>query len=324
MKFIRFIILFITLPAVAQKQAAIDEYIAAYRQIAIDEQVRTGIPAAITMAQAIHESGAGLGDLAAKSNNHFGIKCKSNWTGDVVYHDDDSAGECFRSYPSVSDSYRDHSDFLRTGTRYAFLFNIPPTDYEAWANGLKQAGYATNPNYPSIITRIIEDNNLQTLTEAALVQSGNTIWLSASKTAIPAENTASDEGQTKPARESVFQSKSPEQLPTKPEVIYINRCKAIKATAGMQVRKIAILFDEDFTRLCSYNDMKPTEKLLKAQVFFLEEKRKKGATKQHLVQKGESPWTISQQEGIRLNKLLAYNHLKTGDSLKPGQVLKLK
>jgi len=160
MKIFTLIISIFTLPCLAQKPAVIAEYISNYQQYAIAEQLRTGIPAAITMAQAIHESGAGQGDLALKSNNHFGIKCKSNWTGDRVFHDDDSMGECFRSYTCVADSYRDHSDFLKSGKRYSFLFDLNPQDYHAWAYGLKQAGYATNPKYPQILLKIIQDNNL--------------------------------------------------------------------------------------------------------------------------------------------------------------------
>jgi LysM repeat protein len=323
MKIISFLILLFSVPAFAQKQATIDEYIAAYKQFAIDEQVRTGIPAAITLAQAIHESGAGIGDLACKSNNHFGIKCKNTWTGDVVFHDDDSAGECFRSYPCVADSYRDHSDFLRTGKRYAFLFDIPPTDYTAWAEGLKQAGYATNPRYSAIIAKIIEDNNLEELTETALVQSGNTIWLSASKTSS-SQNNSVDDAIAKTNREVVFQKKITDPLAVKPIVIKVNRCKAIQAPAGSSLKKIALLFDKDYTDLLDYNDMKTVDKLAVSQIIFLEEKRKKGGEKTHTVQKGESAWLISQLEGIQLKRLLGYNDLKVGTALKAGQTLKLR
>jgi hypothetical protein len=139
-------------------------YIEAYRSFAIAEQQRTGIPAAVTMAQALHESGSGMGDLATRSNNHFGIKCKSNWAGPKVFHDDDARGECFRAYASVYESYRDHSDFLKQNARYRFLFDYPLDDYKAWANGLKKAGYATNPRYADLLIKTIEDNGLQTLT----------------------------------------------------------------------------------------------------------------------------------------------------------------
>lgn len=134
----------------------------------MEEQQRTGIPASIKLAQAVLESGAGSGELALRSNNHFGIKCKKNWTGATTYYDDDERGECFRSYDSVAFSFRDHSDFLRAGPHYAFLFELDLTDYKAWANGLKKAGYATNPRYPEKLIGIIETYNLHAYTLLAL------------------------------------------------------------------------------------------------------------------------------------------------------------
>ncbi|MBD0333844.1 MAG: glucosaminidase domain-containing protein, partial [Chitinophagaceae bacterium] len=128
---------------VAQSSEAIKEYIAKFKDAAIAEMIRTGVPASITLAQGIHETEAGRSDLVLKSNNHFGIKCKENWTGESVFHDDDARGECFRKYEDPLDSYRDHSDFLKNRSHYAFLFELDPTDYEAWAYGLKKAGYAT-------------------------------------------------------------------------------------------------------------------------------------------------------------------------------------
>jgi flagellum-specific peptidoglycan hydrolase FlgJ len=152
----------------AQKKELVLNYIATYKDLAIDEMKRTGIPASITLAQGIHESGAGNSELAAASNNHFGIKCKSNWTGETVSHDDDKKAECFRKYPSVADSYKDHSDFLKNSPRYAFLFDINPSDYAQWANGLRKAGYATNPKYPEALIKLIEDYGLQEYTDLAV------------------------------------------------------------------------------------------------------------------------------------------------------------
>jgi len=117
------------------------------------------VPAAITLAQGLHESEAGTSELVKSSNNHFGIKCKDDWKGGMIYHDDDARQECFRSYATAADSYRDHSDFLRKGSRYAFLFQLDPTDYEGWAYGLKRAGYATNIRYSQILIKLIKDYN---------------------------------------------------------------------------------------------------------------------------------------------------------------------
>src|ERR1035437_4308544 len=138
-----------------------EQYIDMFKDIAMQEMKRTGVPASITLAQGILESENGNSDLTKQSNNHFGIKCKSNWTGPKIYHDDDAIGECFRVYSSSEESYRDHSDFLKQGSRYAFLFQLAPIDYKGWAYGLKQAGYATNPQYPDILIQNIEKYGLQ-------------------------------------------------------------------------------------------------------------------------------------------------------------------
>src|SRR5258708_8797946 len=140
------------------------EYVALYKDIAIQEMKRMGVPAAISLAQGILETESGNSDLVKKSNNHFGIKCKSTWTAETVSHDDDAPGECFRAYKNAEDSYRDHSNFLRGSSRYAFLFRLDPDNYKAWAYGLRKAGYATNPRYPEILIKNIEDNNLEQYT----------------------------------------------------------------------------------------------------------------------------------------------------------------
>src|SRR5689334_3011252 len=144
------------------------QYIDTYKAIAVAEEQRSGVPASITLAQGIHETMAGTSDLVLQSNNHFGIKCKAGWTGESVSHDDDRKGECFRKYDDPKDSYRDHSDFLKTGQRYAFLFELDPLDYQKWAYGLKKAGYATNPKYPQILIKLIEDYHLQDFTLIAM------------------------------------------------------------------------------------------------------------------------------------------------------------
>jgi flagellum-specific peptidoglycan hydrolase FlgJ len=131
----------------AQKQTA-REYIEKYKANAIQEMIRSGVPASITLAQGVLETESGNSELVRKSNNHFGIKCHTGWEGDYDFHDDDEKGECFRVYPNAEASYRDHSDFLRSRAHYNFLFSLNPADYEAWAYGLKKAGYATSPTYP--------------------------------------------------------------------------------------------------------------------------------------------------------------------------------
>jgi len=147
----------------AQAKLTVEEYIGLYKDLAIEEMKKHHIPASITLAQGILESENGNSQLALKANNHFGIKCHKEWTGKTYHHDDDIKDECFRKYGNVEDSYHDHSEFLTTRDRYKPLFDLDITDYKGWAYGLKQAGYATNPRYPEILIRIIEDNGLEQL-----------------------------------------------------------------------------------------------------------------------------------------------------------------
>jgi len=143
------------------------KYIEQYAALAVKEMERTGIPASIKIAQGIHETNAGKSDLVLQSNNHFGIKCKSSWTGDKVYHNDDAEGECFRKYGDAKASYLDHSDYLKSQPRYAFLFEYDANDYASWAWGLKKAGYATNPIYAQTLIKYIEAYQLNELNNIA-------------------------------------------------------------------------------------------------------------------------------------------------------------
>lgn len=157
-KVILLIFLFIPLLTIADNTEA---YIKKYRKIAIKEMRRYGVPASITLAQGILESGSGNSRLAKKGRNHFGIKCTSDWHGRTIKEDDDKKDECFRRYRKAKHSYRDHSEFIATKKRYEFLFEYDKRDYKAWANGLKKAGYATNPNYPSLLISLIEKYDLE-------------------------------------------------------------------------------------------------------------------------------------------------------------------
>ncbi len=144
------------------------QYIEQYRALAIEEMQLRGIPASVTLAQGIYESAAGSSRLAREANNHFGIKCKTEWTGATIRHTDDLRNECFRKYTSAEASYRDHSEFLRTRAHYAFLFQLAPTDYKGWVYGLKRAGYATSPRYPAALLRLIETYRLDQYDAAAV------------------------------------------------------------------------------------------------------------------------------------------------------------
>lgn len=148
-----------------------EKYIRRWAPVAVSEMYRSGVPASITLAQGLLESRYGLSSLASEGNNHFGIKCH-NWTGKKMFYDDDAKGECFRSYPTAEESFRDHSDFLRYRDRYKFLFELKTTDYKSWAAGLKKAGYATDPNYASKLVKYIEDYKLYEYDRMTLAQAG--------------------------------------------------------------------------------------------------------------------------------------------------------
>lgn len=157
------IILFFSFVAFSQNVTEI--YIAQFSSLAVEQMRRFQIPASITLAQGILESGSGESRLAKEGNNHFGIKCHNTWNGATIFEDDDQKGECFRKYPTVADSYQDHSLFLTQRERYAFLFDYSISDYKHWAKGLKNAGYATNPNYPELLIDLIEKYQLYRLDE---------------------------------------------------------------------------------------------------------------------------------------------------------------
>jgi LysM repeat protein len=303
-----------TQKAIAQRSVDIETYISSYRLLAIAEMQRSGVPAAITLAQGIHETMAGTSDLVLKSNNHFGIKCKSSWEGEKVYHDDDARGECFRRYQKAEESYRDHSDFLKYGQRYAFLFTLDPLDYKGWAFGLKKAGYATNIKYSYILIKLIEEYNLQDYSLIALgKQPPLNETVAVNNTIVSAENEL-------PPRVA---NATPQYLPG---VFAINNTKVIFAKSGTSLFAIAEQYDLLLARLLDFNDITEGEGdiLAQDQLVFLQRKRKVGGVETHTVQPGEILYDIAQAEGIRYENLLALNNLKEGMRPATGEKIYLQ
>jgi Mannosyl-glycoprotein endo-beta-N-acetylglucosaminidase/LysM domain len=311
----------VSLKSPAQQNEAVLNYISTYKDLAIAEMKRTRVPAAITLAQGIHESGAGKSKLVMASNNHFGIKCKSNWTGESVRHDDDARGECFRKYPQAVDSYRDHSDFLMNGQRYAFLFSLDPADYSGWANGLRKAGYATNPKYPQVLIKLIEDYDLQQYTLSGLESSEQGMQTGNEPAAVYKKETMPAEVPVPPA---------PATADPVPAAMYpagmftINESKVVFVKKGTPYLAIATQYGVDLSRLFEYNEMPRAEETGSDQLIFLQPKRKNGATDFHLVTEGESLHAIAQKEGIRLESLLEYNRMAKQNHPQPGTRLSLK
>jgi len=318
-----FVITFLLLSvgAGAQQVEAVKNYINQYKDIAIQEMQRTGVPAAITLAQGIHESGVGQGRLATLANNHFGIKCKSNWTGESLKHDDDAKNECFRKYSSAIESYKDHSDFLKSGQRYAFLFQLEPTDYAGWANGLKQAGYATNPKYAPMLIKLIEDYQLQDYTLIAL--KGNApVEVKAEEATIPA---AAMELPKSISSISKNESKKTVSQPLYPSGEFkINDTKVIYARSGTSYLSIAQQYNVDLAKIFEMNDMKEAEEIEQDCLIYLQKKKVKGSQQFHIVQAGESLHDIAQIEAIRLKNLLEFNLLTIDMQPAPGERLSLQ
>jgi LysM repeat protein len=300
-----------------------EQYIKMHEELAIREMKRMGVPAAITLAQGLLETENGNSDLLKKSNNHFGIKCKSSWTAEGVSHDDDAKGECFRTYKDAEGSYRDHSNYLRGNDRYAFLFKLDPRDYKGWAYGLKKAGYATNPRYPEILIKNIEKNNLQQYT---LIAVNEVPVFDASKYKSDPEEkaieeiTASTNSQTSNGGNTFHGTYNTVNTAEG----NINGCKTIFAEKGKSLLAIATEYNINLAKLLEFNDLQQDGLLTKDQLIFLEKKQKEGAADFDIIHPSESLYDVAQRNGIRLQNLMEYNHLAVDDNPPAGTRLFLK
>ncbi len=290
------------------------QYVAEYKDLAIREMKRMGVPAAITLAQGILETESGNSLLLQRSNNHFGIKCKSSWTGDSVSHDDDEAGECFRMYKDAEDSYRDHSNFLRGNDRYAFLFKLNPTDYKDWAYGLRKAGYATNPRYPEILIKHIETYNLQQYTLEAVSE---VPVFDASKYKTDPEVAISDVATDAILPTSTISDNRISKLT-------INGSGALFVPKGTSLLAIATDNNINLSRLLQINDLKKDGLLEKDQFVFLEKKQKQGNRNFCMAEPGESLYDVAQKNGIVLQSLCEYNDLSPNDNIVAGTKIFLR
>lgn len=427
------LLFFLTLPltTLAQKTATLI-YIDQYKDIAISEMKRTGIPASITLAQGIIESNSGESNLALNFKNHFGIKCKSDWKGETTYQDDDAKQECFRAYPNSNASYIDHSNFLKTRPNYAPLFELDPVDDSAWAYGLKKAGYATAADYPKKLLKVIndfelsqynfpelgffedEDTPTQKIDTSKKIEARKTIEpiivvdsvkmdsvkiasvkkvedtliplkinlvdtiIKKDTTAITSLTTVSTNANdslnskyidtiqlsnikgitssdsiqitaptaingigalpTELAKDSAIRIDS--TLPKKDTSTVVsekpntaikfeypkgkfkaNQLLAIYASAGSSFLELATTYNIALYKLYGYNDLEETDLVPKDQILYLVPKRKEVSKKVHLVAAGESLYDISQNEGIQLNYLQAYNAGITDKTLVAGTTL---
>lgn len=326
-----------------------EEYIMRWRHLAIENMEVYGIPASITMGQAILESGFGNGYLARVANNHFCIKCKSTWEGERVYHDDDAKGECFRAYPTVADSFHDHAEFLNNGQRYDFLFSYDVTDYKSWAKGLKLAGYATAKDYADRLIRVIEDSQLFLLDK----EDGEKLYdeYIAKRFGIDPESITrkyapeirekkmqhvDDVVAIREVHDKRLAHADNGVDPNNYRVtmgshkgynVYLtNGANYIVAHSGDTFERLGELFDVPASTLRKFNDMKNGDQPKGGMVIYIERKasRWEGEEMLHTVVEGESLYDISQLYGIRLAQLTKMNRTRATDKLKAGQTIRIK
>lgn len=276
-------------------------YISQFKDLAIEQMERYRIPASITLAQGLFESRAGQSRLATVGNNHFGIKCHG-WKGRSINADDDAPGECFRAYDSAKESFEDHSRFLRNNTRYSRLFNLSPTDYRGWANGLKACGYATNPRYADNLIHIIETYGLAQYDHAK----GYDHFMA-----------------------DRYDSHNHTDAPNGfHPITKCNKNYYIVAREGDTFKSLSEETGISRRKLAKYNERNKKDQLHAGDIIYLKKKQKKAAKalkgKPHIVKAGESMYTISQTYGIRVKYLYKMNNMGPGDAIKVGQALKVR
>jgi hypothetical protein len=301
-------------------EATTELYINSYKDLAINEMKRTGIPASITLAQGLIESDLGRSSLALEANNHFGIKCHDDWRGPSMRFTDNRRNECFRKYDKPEDSFRDHSDFLRSEPRYRSLFSLGSADYKGWAHGLKKAGYATNPDYANMLIRKIDEynlynydsgsasagNNLKEKTTAAVNLTGNTV------VALANPDTS--------AKENITFTALPER------VMERNRIKYIIVNERDTKESLEIEFQLLRWELPKYNELGSDFRLSPGQILYLQPKRAKAEPGKefHSAAEGETMYQISQIYGIKLKNLYLMNRMTEGSEPVAGQKIWLR
>jgi hypothetical protein len=306
-------------PALSQNKISRREYIETYKEFAVREMHRSGIPASITIAQGCLESENGNSPLAQRSNNHFGIKCKNDWKGAREYHDDDKQNECFRKYRSVYESYVDHTDYLQQTPRYAYLFKLSNKDYNAWANGLKAAGYATDPNYATRLIKIIEEEGLNRYDDIK-------------PEGLPDQNIFAREGKTNNSEAKREKSQGTfKNITLNP---YGNR--EIKSKNGLDI--VYVKVDDTFESIADdlgmktwelhlYNDLRKDAPQPEANTFLYIQRKRGRALKDndfHTVRPNETMHDISQEYGITLRSLYFKNRMKKGTEPRAGSKLYLR
>jgi len=305
------------IPSIAQDEPRLtaEQYISQFKEAAIADMKKTGVPASITMSQGMFESDYGNSSLAKVAKNHFGVKCHKDWGGDTYYMDDDAPNECFRKYNSVEESYDDHSNFLRTRDRYKFLFDLSITDYKGWAKGLKQAGYATNPAYADKLIEIIERYNLQALDEGGTPQ--------------PIADVKVEKNKEK-KNNVVNEDNKPIRVKVTPRVKVLNGLATINNIPFVYVEKsdsylkIAKQYKLELWQILEYNEAEKNDILHIDDIVFLNPKKGRAEVETYTVKEGETMYDIAQAYGVRQKKIYQMNNIVPGTALTAGQELKMR
>ena len=284
------------------------EYLDKYKNDAIKEMNISGVPASITLAQGMLESGYGNSPLAKKANNHFGIKCHNDWTGQSFKVDDDKKGECFRKYRSVKDSFRDHSKFLKGKKRYAFLFDLKITDYKGWAKGLSKAGYATNKRYAKLLIELIERYDLNKY--------------------VTNEEIVKKKHRKLKGKGSHIEAKGSDAFKFKNSVSKIelsdNWVKYVNVNKGYTFYKISKETGVSIKRLYKYNECDKSVVLHLGDRVYLQPKRKKSKTRTYVFREGDDLYGISQKFGVKLKSIYKRNNLDSSSKPVPGDIIFLR
>ncbi|MDF1694732.1 MAG: glucosaminidase domain-containing protein [Saprospiraceae bacterium] len=333
-----FAFIFISLPSlfINDNKELASTYISNFKDVAVEEMHRTGIPASIKLAQGLLESDWGRSDLATSANNHFGIKCGGAWMGDTFYKEDDDKDEkgrliesCFRSFSSPLESYMAHSDFLtdpKKEYRYGFLFDYPSTDYIAWAKGLKKSGYATDPNYPKKLIQIIEKYNLSKFDEmpaqnqfasrSTRTKSTKSINRKVKKKSVKSRKKSTPNRTKKSNRKT---NSTPQRMPSiyvsrlKYDINSINNCRMVQAKGGETLQELSRAIGQSEDELLGINEIYDHTDIVLGtnEIIYLEKKKRsyRGDNEFHKVKEGETMESISQMYGIRLKSLYAKNRM---------------
>lgn len=328
----------------AQKQQSKEtlDYIEKYKDIAMTEMVKNKIPASITLAQGILESGSGNSILTTKGNNHFGIKCHSDWKGRTMRMDDDAPKECFRVYDSAEESFRDHSNFLKRD-RYKALFDLKITDYQGWAKGLKKAGYATLPTYASVLIKLIENYDLQQYDE--MVMSGK-FKVKSQKSKVKNDEPADNNKQTSNKKNSAKKQKRLKKRAERQQLAVptLHDCVVVGVTANKHyIREnfgVKFIFTKENDsldglakelgikkyQLVKYNDLGNKTTFKEGEVLYVEPKRLRAVDgyKYHVIKSGETLSHVSRLYAVRLKRLFKMNDLDENSVLQVGQVIRLR